>query len=348
MAESVAFKEFLEELTQGGSPRTVTYGLGWFRQLEGDERIHAITLLLRGAVQGDIRAIETLGQGNAREVAEQLETLRDREGEVGAAAARALLNIRRFEREAAERAAEVAAVRAAEAAEAGISLPDEPLPEPPPPDTASVKRLGEAISTSNPVTAAMNAFSLRNEEGDEALRGLLAALESDSIAARANGWLGLRDKLDLEPLLTSAQAPLWALVFQMRCQLDAVWKPAAATMRERLTAYAMTRDPDASGLAYVCSSERSDIEAFATSAEGRTPKYDTEALQRLRGHDRQWAIAVLLSDLWMKPAAGAVLVELRLPQGLEALREAAGRAFGPLQEQFAADANSLAALLPDR
>ena len=60
---SQALQAFLAEVEAGGEQDTVSYALGPFQALTGDERKQAEDLLIERARRGDIRAVETLGLG---------------------------------------------------------------------------------------------------------------------------------------------------------------------------------------------------------------------------------------------------------------------------------------------
>ena len=336
LAGSDAFDAFIADLTRGGEARTVTYGLQHFRALQGEERAQAVELLLRGADSGDLRAVETLGQAGVSDARPLLERLRTRPGELGAGAARALLNIQQAERDVVVAASEAAALES-----------DAPVPPPPTPpqDLASIQAVARAIPSASPLTAAMNAYSLRDQEGEEALRGLLAALESRSVAARANGWFGLKKQLGLAPLLTPVQAPLFAYVRRLRTSIPPLWATAARRLAGLLRSYADGESAADLGLIYASSSPPAAIRAFAASTEGRNPAYDVEAFAQLAGHDRDWALSVLFSALESTPEAGDALVALRIDEAAPILRAAAERGLGDDKIRFTEQLERLEAAL---
>ncbi len=308
---STSLRQFLDDLNAGGDPRSVTYRLDLFRALEGTERAQAIALLVRGGQAKDRRAVETLGQGGAIEALDDLRTLSQVDGDLGTVAARAVASL---------------------VASAGEGAQD---------DTA-VRRIADGVVGRNPLESAMSAYALRFLDGEEAIRGLLTALTSPNSAARANACLGLKKKLDLEPLLTPRQSPLYAPMMTIMSRLESIWQPAAAQLKEWLDGLVAGQSLSDLGLVYERASDPGDIQAFWNAATAREG-YDIAAFSKLSGHDRDWAVAYMLSELWLRPASAVVLAELEI-DGLEAiLAEAVKRSFFENKEMFQAGLDALRA-----
>ena len=164
----MAPKHFIEVVATDDTRGLVAYPLESFRALEGEDRSAGIELLLEGVAAGDLRSGQTLVLAQVFEALPRLKTLSERSDDVGTQAARVAL--------------------ALEQARGGT-------------DPTLVDRLSDGVQQMSGLGAAMSAYTLRFQEGPAAIRGLLEALSSRNLPARANAWLGLEEKLNLAPLL---------------------------------------------------------------------------------------------------------------------------------------------------
>ncbi len=290
-SESPMLRRFFADIESVGREE-LTYPTAALHQLTGDDRLRAIALLLSLADAGDVRAVETLGVAGREESRSPLRGLSERPGDLGAAAARAVLDIDQ---------------------RLGASVQD----------PAMVRRIAQGASGA--IGSSMAAYRLRYTAGAAAIDGLLDALASPHDTTRANANLGLRDKLGLAPLIEPRQAPLFALQMRLLCDLEAVWRPAAQTLQSLLRRLVQGASPRELGLTYECASDPEDIAAFWASADNSAIPWDLEAYERLDGHDRSWADSYLLSKVWDRDDTPAALVGLSIQGTRAALQEAAGR-----------------------
>ena len=302
MTERSNLTRFIEHVTAGGDPRAVAYSTDLFATLEGSDRVQAVTMLLERGRRGDVRAIETLGLARVGECTPGLMELMGVEGEVGAAAARALMTIRRLQRRK--------------------------------PTTVELQRITEgATAPETGLGAAMNAYALRSADGTVARDGLVAALASPDSAARSNAVLGLCEKHGLEAFAHPRQGPVWRLVMRISSEYVTLWQPAAEQLQGELRRWYAGASPEELGWIYVSGSDPADVQAFW---ESRPPEYDKALYGKLSGQDRQWADAWMLSKLSRRPKSAVHLAEMGVP-GLEAtLKEAADRAYGNRKAAFEA------------
>jgi hypothetical protein len=281
---SQALQSFLAEVEEGGDQSTLTYALGPFQALRGDERITAEDLLIARARQGDLRAVETLGLGGVTRALAVLERLSSASNNLGSAAARAVLALMG-------------------------------------PDPAATTRVAEGVRTGSRVHSALAAYELRTAEGADATRGLLEALGHPFVPTRANAILGLKTKMGLEPLIDPKQSPLWVLMQDVTTELPSVWKPAARRLREVLEALLGGASPQDLGLIYERASRPEDIDEIWTPND---VGFDFDALLGLRGHDLVWAKSYLFSRLDLRDdRAPEAMVVLGMVEALPALRKVA-------------------------
>jgi len=286
-------KRFFADIESVGRDE-LSYPTTALHQLAGDDWLRAIAFLLSRADAGDLRAVETLGIAGRAESREPLRDLSERPGDLGAAAARAVLDI-----------------------DQRLGAPSQ--------DPAMVQRVARSAGGAGSIGSAMAAYRLRYTAGPAAIDGLLEALASPFDSTRANANLGLRDKLGLAPLIEPRQAPLFALQMRLLCDLEAVWRPAAQTLQSLLRRLVQGASPDELGLTYERASDPEDIATFWASADNSSIPWDLEAYERLAGHDRSWADSYLLSKVWDRDDTAAALVGLAIPGTRAALAEAAGR-----------------------
>ncbi len=294
MSESPLLSRFFTEVESGAARNELAYSTAVLDQLDGDDRLRAIAFLLARADTGDIRAVETLGIAGRRESVAALRGLSKRAGDLGASAARAVLDV-----------------------EQRIGVSGE--------DPAMVQRIAESAAGAGSLGSAMAAHRLRFTGGQAAVDGLIEALSSPFDSTRANANLGLRDRLGLAPLIEPRQAPLFALQMRLLCDLEAVWRPAAQTLQSRIRGLVQGAAPAELGLNYKRESAPEDIAAFWASADDPSTPWNLEARGRLRGHDLQWADAYLLAKTWDREDTPKALVGLNIAGTRAALAEAAAR-----------------------
>lgn len=288
MEQTDDLRAFMADIDAGGVQGHATYDLKSLSRLQGIEREQAEVALMELANQGDRMAIETLGRAKVEDAEKLLRSLAERDDDVGSLAARAILLLKGE-------------------------------------DAAATKRVAEGVKGQSPMASTMSAYTLRFQEGEDAVRGLLDALESSSESARANAMLGLREKLGLGPLVEPRQSPLFTLEILAMTDLEVLWRPATTTMRQALDGLIAGKAPDEVGLAYDGGSDAAAVDAFWESVDGGGP-VDESAFGRLSGHDRAWAEAYLASHVWRKPKFAAAVASLGLTDLIPALEEARDRA----------------------
>jgi len=303
MPDPLVLERFFAAVRSGEAKEEVAYSTAAFGSFGEEESLRAIAFLVARGEAGDTYAVETLGALGREEALAPLLAFTQRPGALGAAAARALVDLR-------------------------SALGQQPEPE-------TVERVARSALDQGAVGSGMSAYRLRFLDGRTAIDGLIEALGSPYATTRANASLGLREKLGVEALIEPRQAPMWSLLMRVMSELEAVWMPAAAEAQRQMRALADGASPEDLGLVYARASDEADIAAFWTSAGNHALPWDLDAYHRLSGHDRAWAESFMLAKIWDRPQSAAVVLDLGLDGARAAVEEAARRAgSSPFMPQF--------------
>ncbi len=241
---------FLKSLERGAEQRQVTYDLSALRGLSGEERDEAEGVLMLRAREGDVIAIETMGFAQVRGARGLLYELVSKEGDVGMAAARALMSL-------GERTEDL---------------------------------IAEGMDKAGGVQSAFAAFDLQKVEGPMAVEGLLKALEQKFLPTRINGLDGLEKRMPEIPKVYREvnMTPYGNLAVRLLVEIPAVWLPAARELQVIWRHLISGRSPDALGLEYTAGN-RDLVNDYWASTRGEAP-WNIEFVKRMSsGHDRVWA-----------------------------------------------------------
>lgn len=218
-------------LETGPGPKETSYDVSLLRGLPDSERETAEQALLSRAEEGDLIAIETIAAAQISAARPVLRDLASKDGDVGIAAARALLR----------------------------------LGEP------AAGRVADGIREAGDVQSAFAAFDLQQVEGSEAVDGLLDALEHRSLSTRINGFDGLEARKPLPAAFREVNmTPYRNLSVRLLVEIPAVWQPAAGSLRAIWRHWLGGGSLDQLGLAYV-PGDRELVDAYWGSTRGDEP-----------------------------------------------------------------------------
>ena len=225
------FELFFESLQAGAGQKEMTYDVSALRALSGDERDQAEQLLVSCAEAGDLVAIETIGFAQVRSAREALYALVYSEGDVGTAAARALMS---------------------------LGEPTEDI-------------IAEGLAGAGDLQSAFAAFDLQEVDGPEAVEGLLNAIEHKSLSTRVNGLDGLEKRKPIPEVARAVNmTPYRNLSVRLLVEIPAVWQPAARELRGIWRRWLSGATVDQLGLSYTAGS-RELVNAFWASTRGEAP-----------------------------------------------------------------------------
>ena len=221
-------ERFLESLQTGPEQKQVTYDVSALRGLSGDERAQAEQLLASRAATGDLVAIETIGFAQVRAARPALYKLVYHEGDVGTAAARALMS---------------------------LGEPTEDI-------------VADRIAEAGDLQSAFAAFDLQGVDSPEVVEGLLRALEHRSLSTRINGLDGLEKRKPIpEAFREVNMTPYRNLAVRLLVEIPVVWQPAARELRGIWRRWLSHGSIEQLGLSYIPGS-RELVDSFWASTRG--------------------------------------------------------------------------------
>lgn len=224
-------ERFLQSLETGPEQKQLTYDVSALRGLTGQEREQAERLLAARAETGDLVAIETIGFAQVRSARKALYELVHNEGDVGTAAARALM---------------------------ALGEPTEDI-------------LADGLAEAGDLQSALAAYDLQEIESPEAVEGLLNALEHKSLSTRINGFDGLEKRKPLPPEAVAVNmTPYRNLAVRLLVEIPAVWQPAARELRGIWRRWLSGATIEELGLTYTAGS-RELVNAFWASTRDECP-----------------------------------------------------------------------------
>ncbi|MDF1739840.1 MAG: hypothetical protein P1U86_11835 [Verrucomicrobiales bacterium] len=230
-ATQKAIDVFLRSLVSGPEQKEMTYDLSLLRGLAGDERIVAEQALIGRAREGDLIAIETIAIAQIHAAKTILYDLTSKEGDVGTAAARALMSL-------------------GEPAE-GI--------------------IAERIREAGDLQSAFAAFDLQGGDSLGAVDGLLNALEHRSLSTRINGLDGLEKLKPIpEAFREVNMTPYGNLSVRLLVAMPAVWQPAARELRAIWRHWLSGGLLEERGLSYI-PGDRDLVDTYWKSSRGDEP-----------------------------------------------------------------------------